>query len=158
MKQIRVGIGEYDISRDEKSVIMTYSLGSCVAVVVYDKMRRTAGMMHIALPDSSINTGKAKQLPGYFVDTGLPLLLKEMNWISGAKHLWIKLVGGASIMDDNHHFEIGKRNLLAIKKYLWHNRLGISGEEVGGSISRTVCVSVDSGEVLISSKGKKWTL
>ncbi len=158
MEEIRVGIGEYGVSRNGESMIKTYALGSCVAVVVYDKARRTAGMMHVALPDSSVNTDKAKQLPGYFVDTGLPILLREMNWMPGARHMWIKIAGGANVMDANRHFDIGKRNVLAIKKYLWNNRLGIASEDVGGAISRTVSVFVDAGEVVISSKGKIWTL
>ncbi len=153
-----MGIGEYGVSANGESTIKTYALGSCVAVVLYDNVRKTAGMMHVALPDSSVNTDKAKQLPGYFVDTGLPVLLKEMNWMPRSRHMWIKLVGGANVMDANRHFDIGKRNVLAIKKYLWNNRLRIAGEEVGGSISRTVSVSVDAGEVVISSKGQTWTL
>ena len=116
-----MGIGEFGVSRDGERIIKTYALGSCVAVVVYDHVRSTAGMMHVALPDSSVNADKAKQLPGYFDD-------------------------------------IGKRNVLAIKKYLCNNRLGIGGEEGGGTISRTVSVSVDAGEVVISSKGKMWSL
>ena len=61
-------------------------------------------------------------------------------------------------MDANGRFDISKRNVLAIKKYLWKNQLGTVAEEVGGEISRTVCVSVASGEVVVSSGGKKWEI
>ena len=61
-------------------------------------------------------------------------------------------------MDENCRFDIGKRNVLAIKKYMWKHQLGIIGEDIGGNISRTVSVAVASGEVEISSKGKKWNL
>ncbi len=159
MSTVHVGIGEYRISNKEGDEIKTFALGSCVAIIIYDRLGKTAGMMHIALPDSSVNEMKAKETPGYFVDTGLPLLLKKMNCAEmTARHFWIKLVGGSNIMDSNRHFDIGKRNVLAIKKYLWKNRLGIIGEDIEGSISRTTSIFVDTGEVIISSKGNSWKL
>ena len=61
-------------------------------------------------------------------------------------------------MDDEGRFDIGKRNVLAVKKFLWQNQLGTIAEEVGGSVSRTVSFSVADGKVLVSSKGKSWEL
>lgn len=159
MREIHVGIGEYGVSRNGEDVIKTYALGSCVAIIIYDKMKKMAGLIHIALPDSSVNSDKARNKPGYFVDTGLPLLLKEMRSRDADRnHVWLKIVGGSNIMDAESRFNIGKRNVLAIKKYLWKNRLGIIAEDVGGDISRTVSVSVSTGEVIVSSKGKSWQL
>ena len=159
MSVIVVGIGEYVISRNREDVIKTFALGSCVAIIAYDILTKSAGLIHIALPDSSVNENKAKNTPGYFVDTGLPLFFKRMNGNGGMHSSFkIKIVGGSNIMDSNRHFDIGKRNVLAIKKYLWKNRLGVIREDIGGSISRTVSVTVDSGEILVSSKGKTWIL
>ena len=71
----------------------------------------------------------------------------------------VKLVGGASIMDKNEIFNIGKRNLLAVKKIMWAHGLGAVAEEVGGTISRTVSINVSNGEVKIFSPGRgTWTL
>ena len=159
MSSINVGIGEYSVSRKKDDVIKTFALGSCVAVIMYDKLKKVAGLIHIALPDSSVNSKKAEHRPGYFVDTGLPVFLKEMKKRSATRNgAWIKIVGGSNIMDEKRRFDIGKRNLLAVKKYLWKNQLGIIEEEVGGNISRTVSVSVATGVVEVSSKGKKWNL
>ena len=159
MNAVNVGIGEYCVSMNKEDLIKTYALGSCVAVIAYDRDSKTAGMMHIALPESSVNEERARTSPGYFADTGLPVFLKEMKWYSGMQNRrWIKIVGGASIMDDSRRFDIGKRNVLAIKKCLWKNRFGIIREEIGGKVSRTVSVSVETGELIVSSKGEKWTL
>ena len=159
MSAVNVGIGEYHVSSNGDEVIKTFALGSCVAIIVYDKLKKIAGLMHVALPDSSINEEKAQRMPGYFVDTGLPVLLARMK-AGGADrvHSWIKITGGSSIMDDSGRFDIGKRNVLAIKKFLWRNQLGIIAEDTGGNISRTVSVSPATGEVVISSRGKKWEL
>lgn len=159
MSQINVGIGEYGVSGRMEDEIKTFALGSCVAVIAYDKLRKRAGMIHIALPESSVNEKKAKDTPGYFADTGLPVFLDTVGCDNTKPNsLKIKIVGGSNIMDDSHRFDIGKRNVLAIKKYLWKKRLGIVAEETGGTISRTVGLSVATGRVTVTSKGKTWEL
>lgn len=159
MAQLVVGIGEYKISNNPEDVIKTFALGSCVALMVFDKINLITGMIHIALPESSANLEKSKELPGYFVDTGISVLLKEMG-DNGAvrKNCWFKIAGGASITDPDSFFDIGKRNVLAIKKLLWKNNLAIEAEDVGGNYSRTVSIKVATGEIEITSGGKKWNL
>ena len=159
MKTVNVGIGEFHVSQNDDDIIKTYGLGSCVAVLMYNRIQKAAGLLHVALPDSSVNTGKAEKLPGYFVDTGLPFFLEKMRFQPTLrKQFWIKLVGGANIMDSENRFDIGKRNVLAIKKILWKSQLGVIAEDVGGSKGRTVSISVASGEVVISSGNGKWNL
>jgi len=153
MTQINVGIGELAVSNNPEDHIKTFGLGSCVAVIVLDPKARAVGLIHIALPDSSINQEKAKKLPGYFVDTGIPHLLDKMARLGchpKGKGFAIKLIGGAQVMDPNNRFNIGKRNLLAIKKSLWSMQLAVSAEEVGGNVSRTVDLNVKTGRVTIS--------
>ena len=159
MRLLEVGIGEFSVSSEEGSVIKTYALGSCVALVIYDSVNKVAGMIHIALPDSKINEEKATKLPGYFADTGLELLLKKMNE-EGAKRIssWIKIIGGASVVKNCESFDIGKRNILAIRKILWNKNLGIKNEDVGGNFSRTVSIDITDGKVTISNGRNKWDL
>ena len=156
MNQINVGIGEFAVSNNSSDVIKTFALGSCVAVIAYDKICKVAGLLHVALPESKINLNKSKQLPGYFADTGLPILMTEMKK-KGAnlRKIWIKLIGGANVIKGNFSFDIGKRNSLAIKKILWRYSLGIIKEEIGGKISRTVDIDVKTGRVSIYSRQVK---
>ncbi len=154
-----IGIGYLKATNSPGDEIKTYALGSCVAVVLYDKKTKIAGMIHIALPDSAVNTEKAKSLPGYFVDTGLPLLLKEFKNLGGdRKTTVIKIAGGSSIMDENKTFDIGKRNAIAVKRFLWKQGLGVMKEDIGGNISRTVSIDTDTGRVLLSNAKKKWEI
>lgn len=78
MSQINIGIGELAVSKTNDQVLKTFGLGSCVAIVALDPKVRAVGLIHIALPDSSINPEKAQKLPGYFADTGIPHFLSEM--------------------------------------------------------------------------------
>ena len=156
MRAIHVGIGEMYVSDSPEDLIKTFALGSCVAVVIYDRASKTAGLIHIALPDSSVNQARAQEKPAYFVDTGLPLLLSALKLNGDNKRkIWIKLAGGSNIIDVHNRFDIGKRNVLAIKKLLWKHRFGIIAEDVGGSISRTVSISVETGQVVLSSAGRE---
>jgi len=162
MRVMTLGVGELGAARDPGTVITTHALGSCVAVLILDPRTRTVGMAHIALPESKINNGKAQEAPGYFADTGVPALLSEMEQLGcngNGSGMIVKLVGGARIMDPNNTFNIGKRNVLAIKKVLWSLKMGAVAEDVGGNISRTVAVHVDTGRVVISSSGRNdWSI
>lgn len=157
--RLDVGIGEYKVSNNIEDIIKTYALGSCVAVIMYDRFRKVAGMIHVALPDSNLNLQKAGMLPGYFVNSGLPVLLKEMQK-KGAilKKTWIKITGGSNLMDSDNRFDIGRRNVAAIKRHLWKNGFGVIKQDTGGKISRTVSVVVNTGEVRICNSHKKWLL
>ncbi len=154
-----VGIGEWIVASDPEDQIKTYALGSCLAVIITDIKLGITGMIHIALPESSIDPEKAKVLPGYFADSGIPLMIEEMKKRGAIRaNVRIKLAGGAAVMDSKGIFDIGKRNLLAAKKILWKSSLGAIAEDTGGEISRTVCVKVQNGETLITSGNKQWEI
>jgi len=162
MSNVILGVGEFGASRTAGDIVKTFALGSCVAVILMCPKTRTVGMVHVALPESKINLEKVKTRPGYFADTGIPALLKQMADMGcdpRGRGFIVKLAGGAKIMDPNNTFNIGKRNALAIKKVLWKYALGPVAEDIGSTYSRTVSVSVSSGEVILSSPGRgEWKL
>lgn len=159
MSSLNVGIGEWVISQDPSATIKTYALGSCVAVILLDVKLAIAGLIHIALPDSTIDLEKARKTPGYFADTGLPLMIEEMKALGTVRaNVRVKIAGGATVMDDKGVFDIGKRNLLAAKRILWKSSLGAIAEDTGGEISRTVSVRVCDGETTISSGNRQWQI
>jgi chemotaxis protein CheD len=149
--RIDVGIGEYAVTGKVENSIKTYALGSCVAVILFAQSMRAVGLIHVALPDSRGHDEKAGRTPGYFADTGLPLVWNDLVGLGAFKgRVSAKLVGGASILDEAGTFDIGRRNTLAVRKWLWKKGIGILKEETGGKVSRTVEVFSD-GKVLISS-------
>jgi chemotaxis protein CheD len=161
MSSIYVAVGEFAVCTKPSEVLKTLALGSCVGIVVYSPQFKLAGLLHVALPDSSINKKLAQQRPGMFADTGIPQLLLELKkeGYDSQSGLIVKLAGGASILDPNNTFNIGKRNVLAVRKILWSYRLESIAEDVGESISRSVSVNPESGKVVISSPGRgEWEL
>jgi len=158
MGTIVIGVGGIGVSNTPGDLIKTYALGSCVGLILLDTKVNAIGMVHIALPNSEVKIQKSKMTPGYFADTGIPALLQLMAGKGSRKDgrgLMVKMAGGASILDSNNTFEIGKRNILTIKKILWRYGMGSLAEDVGGSHARTVSVSVDTKEVVISTSGRE---
>ncbi len=152
-----LGVGDYGVVNKPGDIIKTFALGSCIAAILMDPATRTIGMVHVALPESKISPDKVKDRPGYFADTGIPVLLDKMKamGVKNPRSIIVKLAGGACVMDPNNTFNIGKRNGLAIKKILWKYGMGPRSEDIEGNISRTVSVSIDTGKVTLSSPGKK---
>jgi len=153
MNNIIVGIGGIGVSNVAGDLIKTLALGSCVGVMAYSPKLKLAGLIHIALPESKINTQLATEKPCYFADTGIPFLFEALSKYGCLLYsdLVIKIAGGANIMDPEQRFDIGTRNILAVKKNLWRYKLGPLSEDVGNTISRTVKLDVDTGRVVLSS-------
>ncbi len=150
MTPVTVGVGDLRISADRGSFLVTYGLGSCIAVLVWDPARRLGGMVHYMLPLASITPEKAKARPAMFADTGVPLLFEKLASQGSQKSDWVvRVVGGASIQDDNKTFDIGKRNYAAARELLRSAGLTISAEAVGGELSRTCRLFVSDGRVTV---------
>jgi chemotaxis protein CheD len=157
-----IGIGGLTATRTSGATVKTLALGSCVAVIFLVPKTRCVGMAHIALPDSAIDERKRSDRPGYFADLAIPLLLAEIRKAGGCVDtgdLYVKIAGGANVLGVATTFDIGHRNVLAVRNIL--GRMGVIpvAEDVEGHISRTVSVHVDSGVVELDSPGKKkWTI
>ena len=147
--EIVVGVSDCRIARPPASCLSTYALGSCIAVVVYDWRLRLGGMLHM-LPESAIDHAPAGINPFRYADTGVPVLFQRMAEMgSGRNRVRCCLAGGARMMADSSHFEIGKRNYLALKKVLWRLGVFIDQEDVGGQESRSVRLELETGQIEI---------
>lgn len=154
--KITVGISEMAISSDPAETLITYSLGSCVGLSLYDSALRIGGLIHSMLPLSKIDPAKAKAAPCMFVDTGVPALLQAM-FDRGAqrKTLVAKIAGGSHIMDEKGIFNIGERNCTVLRKLLWKNEILVSGEDVGGSVPRTMSLELETGRTTLKIQGRE---
>lgn len=151
-----VDIADMKSSNDPDDVIVTYSLGSCIGVTLYDPTVKVGGMIHFMLPLSKIDPSKAEVKPYMFADTGMTKFLADL-YEKGAssRNLVAKIIGGASLLDKQKFFNIGERNYTVAKKILEKNNIKITGEDVGGNISRTVFLYMADGETMVRSSGKE---
>jgi len=155
LKKLVVGVGDMKVSNKPEDRIITYSLGSCIGIGIYDFHARVGGLLHFMLPESTIDSEKAGKKPFMFADTGIPVLFKT-SYKYGAQKSRMKIivVGGAQILDQKGLFNIGKRNYMAVKKIFFKNNVITDYEEVGGSVNRTISINIETGEMLIKTSGK----
>ncbi len=146
MEAIVVGVGDMKASDRPDRRLVTYALGSCIAVAVYDPLSHVAGLLHFMLPESRLDPAKAERNPFMFADSGVPALLGAVYRLGARKErLLVRLAGGASMVQSSNHFEIGRRNYTAVRKILWREGLMVHGEDVGGHQSRTVWLDQATG-------------
>jgi len=157
-----IGIAEMAVSVNGGDRLVTYALGSCLGICVHDPVAGVGGLLHVMLPSSDIDPQKAQRNPFMFVDTGVPELFRAAYRAGAQKErLIVKVIGGASTGDSEQpdSFQVGKRNVLTLKKLLWKNGVILRAEDVGGQrLSRTVFMQVGSGEVLVKTNGREATL
>ncbi len=153
---ITVDISDMKLSRTPGDVIVTYSLGSCVGVTLYDPVAQVGGMIHCMLPLSKIDRDKAKLKPYMFVDTGVAAMLSEL-YAMGAKrqNIIAKVAGAGSPLGQEETFRIGQRNYTILRKFLWKNNILIDKEDVGGSKARTLYLYMSDGRTTVKSEGKE---
>jgi len=165
--RIVVGVADMAISSAAGDSIITHALGSCLGITIFDPVAGVGGMLHVMLPQSSIDPVKAARNPAMFVDTGVPRLFKECYKLGAQKErLVIKVAGGAKIVlqgadsdgNDDDMFKVGKRNFVMLRKLLWKNGVLIKAHDVGGNISRTMEMKIETGEIIITNKGNKSSL
>lgn len=152
---ITVGISDMKVSNNVKETLITYSLGSCIGVLIWDPLVKVGGLLHYMLPDSRLDKDRAQQKPYMFADTGIPALFKECYSLGAVKgRLIVKVVGGSQILDSTGLFSIGKRNYQILSKLFDRNHITIAAEDIGGSVNRTVRLEIGTGRVLLKVSGR----
>ncbi len=131
-------------------------LGSCVGVVLYDRIGRLGGLAHVVLPSAR----GAVDHPGKYADTAIPALIADFERRLGTKvrpRLTAKLAGGASMFqvnpDANSTLNIGQRNQEAIEQILSDWKIPILARDLGGTAGRRLTLDTASGMVAIKVPG-----
>jgi chemotaxis protein CheD len=154
MSTIIVGMADLNVTKSTGTLI-TYGLGSCIGIALYDPINKVAGLAHIMLPDSTkiqSNSNTAK-----FADTAIEKLLKDMEKL-GAKRavLKAKIAGGAQMFafnSTNESLRIGERNIEATLHHLRAYRIPVVANETGKDYGRTVELHSDDGRLVIKTVG-----
>lgn len=135
---------------------MSYALGSCLGLMLYDPEVCIGGMLHAMLPSSKVNPEKAKDNPFMFVDTGVPEMLSQL-FDAGAKRsrLVIKVAGCASPLGGSQSFDVGKRNYSVLEQVFFKNKIQVDSKAIGGTDNLTVFLNVSTGSVTIKNKGEE---
>lgn len=150
-----IGIGELACGAPPIKII-TYGLGSCIGIALYDASTKVTGMSHIMLPFSGDFTNKSN--PMKYADLAIPELLMQMK-SNGAKmkNIYAKIAGGASMFNfgnKNPGLDIGSRNAEAVISTLIKFNVPILAKDLGGKSGRTMSIESLTGKVSIKIIGQ----
>jgi chemotaxis protein CheD len=149
-------MGGLGFTTSDMTILQTF-VGSCVAICIFDTVAKTAGMAHVMLPKNN-TTDLAPKPEGKFADVALETLLERLT-ANGAKigRLKAKMAGGANVFRNENKqniFNIGNRNIDAIRATLAEKKIPIVSEDVGSTNGRWVTFDVNSGEMTIKERTK----
>lgn len=148
---VTVAIGRWEVA--SAPVKLRTLLGSCVAVILHDRVARTGGMAHILLPDSQ---GTGKDHPGRYADTAIPALVAELERLALARsriRLTAKLAGGANMFATAQPERIGERNGKAVEAVLAGLGIPVLARDLGGDTGRRVTLDTATGRVVVKIPG-----
>ena len=148
-----VNVGD-SAARRARGVLSSIGLGSCVALIVYDRASCVGALAHILLPHEALSRAKGKA--SKFSSTAVPHVLEEMRALAEIASPEARLVGGASMFASllkGGGINMGERNVIATRRALVEAGIPLVGEDVGGDYGRSVFFDVATGRVRVTSIG-----
>jgi chemotaxis protein CheD len=157
MKETIIDVAEMQISSAGDEVFVAPSLGSCVAISLYDPGICTGGLLIFMLPKmTDVSFPGAEQFTFMFGDTGIPAFLKAALAYGMIKErLQVTLAGGGQIVGQNESFNIGQRNSHIARELITATGLDIQNQSLGGIFNRTLQMELADGKIQISNAGQK---
>jgi len=150
MSAIVVGIAEY-IFVEPPQKLVTYGLGSCVAIALHSKEALVGSMAHIMLPLAG--NERHNEAPGKYADSAVAQMITQMkNRGIGPSGIVAKIAGGADMFGGQFQGagrDIGARNILAARRALDSFGVHLIAQDVGGTTGRTVEFTVETGSLLV---------
>ena len=147
-----VGIADMKMAQKGERLI-TYALGSCIGICLYDPQIKLAAMVHIMLP---INMEAGRKNTFKYADTGIRETLNQMVAKGAVKgRITAKIAGGARMFEVNGGTlgSIGERNSESVHQVLRRENIRLLWEDVGGKVARTMEFDSATGNGIIRSYG-----
>ena len=149
-----VGIADMKMAQDT-GMMVTYALGSCIGIGLYDPLIRLAALVHIMLP-LNMETGRTSPLK--YADTGIRETLRRMEREGASRaRIVAKIAGGARMFDmlgQGGLGNIGQRNIESTHIILRREGIRLKAEDVGGTVARTMFMDASTGKVSVRCFGK----
>ena len=153
-ERITVGIADMKMAKGS-GVLITYALGSCIGLCFEDPALRLGALLHIMLP---VNLETGRKNPMKYADTGIRETLRQMTAQGALKtRITVKIAGGAKMFEVSGGSlgNIGQRNIESVHTILRQEGIRLIGEDVGGTVARTLLFDVVSGQGCIRSYGRQ---
>ena len=138
---VKVLPGEYFVF--DEDILITTTLGSCIAACLWDRERRIGGMNHFMLPEGSGDSGR-------YGSYAMELLINELMK-RGASRMTLeaKVFGGGAVIGGMSKINVGERNTQFVIDYLQTERIPIVSRDVLEIYPRKVCFLPASGKAMV---------
>jgi len=150
-KIISIGISEYRVAF-APAVLVTYGLGSCVGIALYDPDARAGGLAHTLLP-APVREVEMVEKTAKFTCWAVELMVEELVKCGCAPgRLVAKLAGGATMFEPQYrstHGGIGERNVAAARAALERSGIPLVAEDTGGDYGRSLEFSTATGIIMV---------
>jgi len=151
--KITVGIADMKMAQRE-GMLITYALGSCIGICLYDQRIKLASLIHIMLP---LNMEPGRKNTMKYADTGIRETLKMMEARGASRtRITAKIAGGAKMFEVSGGSlgNIGQRNIESVHMHLRREGITLLKEDVGGSVARTLLFDPNTGMACIRCYGR----
>ena len=152
--KLTIGIADMKFAQTSGTLI-TYALGSCIGICLYDPVIKLGGLLHIMLP---LNMEAGRKNTMKYADTGIRETLREMESKGALRsRITAKIAGGAKMFEVTGGTlgNIGQRNIDSVRLCLKKENIRILKEDVGGNFARTLSFDVATGNGVIRSYGRE---
>ena len=153
-QKVTVGIADMKMLQWNGELI-TFALGSCIGICLYDPNIKLAALIHIMLP---LNLEAGRKNTMKYADTGIRETLKQLEARGARKsRLVAKIAGGAKMFEVSGNSSlgnIGQRNIESVRLNLRKEGIHIASENVGGSVARTLSFFPENGQGQIRAYGQ----
>jgi chemotaxis protein CheD len=147
LEEVRVEMADMKVER--RPIMLVTSVGSCVAICIYDSVNRCGGLAHIMLPNAGTD---CKSIPSKYAESAVPTLVGAIKKLAGGGScLLAKIAGGADMFSGLKcgMLRIGEKNVQASRQALQTEGIRIVAEDVGGTSGRRVSFNVVDGSVIV---------
>jgi chemotaxis protein CheD len=145
---VKVLPGEFFVH--DEDILITTTLGSCIAACLWDRERRVGGMNHFMLPDGPGGAGSAADASGRYGAFAMDQLIGELVK-RGASRLTMeaKVFGGGAVIEGMSSLNVGERNTRFVLEYLATERIPVVSKDVLDIHPRKVCFLPATGKAMV---------
>jgi chemotaxis protein CheD len=144
---VKVLPGEYFV--DSEEILIMTTLGSCIAVCLWDSKARVGGLNHFMLPDGG-GSGHEGGNSGRYGTYAMEVLINEMMKLGATRStLEAKVFGGGQVIAGMDTLNVGERNTRFVLDYLKDERIPVLSQDVLDIYPRKVCYFPLTGKAMV---------
>ncbi len=157
MEMVTIFPGEYHATRESR--IIATVLGSCIAVAMFDPVKRISGMNHFMLPNTVNKDNFFLSKSGKYGMFAMELLINDLLKLGGDRsHFKAKVFGGGSVLQRTEGFtsKVPENNIEFAFEYLKAEKIPVVARDVGGTEARKVFFFTDTAKIRLKRIAKTY--